>query len=166
MSKLLEDKLKTDYEHSNIGMYKKGIDELVEKVKPNSFVTLTFSVATSLDYAKKTFATWVRHTERKLFGKWSNKKLSMLPFVHDSDDGGFHFHILIKEPLLTITSKIKDIFRSQWLKLKSTGFGSFKKPDWYKSGLTIDEAKNLGRYSGRFNTNKKTNCLVVENLNY
>jgi hypothetical protein len=166
MSALLEKQLIEEYQKSRLFIYCKTMAEWIEEWKFDYFVTLTFANSEisrwNAERALKTYFIWVN---RAIFTNPDHKKgnrVTMMPFIEKNAWDGYHFHILLKVPEGIYDSKIKQVMRDCWCKLKESGKVPLYARDEnnnHKWFVPIYNPRGLSKY-----VLKQSSNILVDNL--
>jgi len=171
MGALFKERLVKEYYQSHKATYIRDLTDLVISVKPEYFVTFTFTnPKVSERIAISTLSAWLKFVNRSIFGRRSTERLEVFPFMERNGSDGIHFHLMVKSPLVSKDINIYEIFKSKWLKLKATGHSTFRNRDpdtgelkWFK---TIIDHSGLVKYVNKEAVEQRMDNLVVECLNY
>jgi len=142
---------------------KSGYLELINKVEPDYFATVTFAENTvSEDYALKTMREYKKQVNRKIFGGYAPAdKLILLTFLERNFNNGIHFHILVKEPDTHRDYDLKHTMELHWRKMRFHGHSSFKE-EWFKK---IYNLEGIAKYIVK-QTNGVNSPLIAECSNF
>jgi len=101
MGSLFKEQLIKEYQESRKAKYITDLTDLVLRVQPDYFVTLTFSNPDVKDiFAINNLKTWLKWINQDIFGKRSKERIEIFPFIERNHSDGIHFHLLVKEPFI------------------------------------------------------------------
>lgn len=139
--------------------------DMIKRVDPDYFITLTFAYDISNERAVDALKTCMWHVNKKVFGrsiKNESNRLKVLPFIETNAIDGVHLHLLVKEPNNVKDINLQKIFKEKWQAIVVHGFAAFKQDEWFKK---IEDLDGVAKYVTK-QTCGNNKPLVVECLNY
>jgi len=138
--------------------YEEKIDtnKIISKMKPDVMLTMTFNPyketpssygtgGNSLhfhntkkmtdEFCHERLEEFLKRLNKKIFGRWKEHQLQVIPFRETNKNNGIHYHLLIKNPSYLFDTKVID-FQQVCIKILKKiyriGYANLHNPDAYK----------------------------------
>ena len=163
-------KVYTSIKLANTFLYNSRLKhEVVNWVKTNKidfFITLTLADNyINKEFARNTLRVFIHRLNRKIYGKRSDKKITIFPFMEQNKSNGWHFHILLQKPLINKNICFKSLIKKTWTKLDGTGNSSFKRNEWFQELVSLRDVERCAHYSLK-QIHQNEISLVLEFVHY
>ena len=140
--------------------------DMIKCMKPDYFVTLTFSYNINKYDAVKALSNYLWNVSKYIYGRSVNNeenRLKVIPFIETTVGGEPHFHLLVRRPR-NIKRKVnlKEIFKKKWMQIDTHGYATLNNEEWFRK---IYDINGIAKYITKqtFGHNRP---LVVECLQY
>lgn len=139
---------------------------VVDWLRPNEwkhFVTLTFDKDVSDNHAKKELRVFLLRLNNALYGRRSNRRISVAPFMEHTKDGRPHFHLLFGDHGSDKVNDLQQLVFSTWNKSYVTdNFHLINNNEWFQSIQKETQYKVI-KYCLK-SAGYDIDCLVLEHL--
>jgi hypothetical protein len=118
--------------------YEEKIDtnKIISKMKPDVMLTMTFDNNSYSDaFCRRRLEEFLKRLNKKIFGRWKEHELEVIPFRETNQNNGIHYHILMKNPSYLFDTKViyfQQVCIKTLKKIYRIGYANLHNPEWYK----------------------------------